>query len=65
MPSSRTETNDNDAERPPVTTEITTLPLSADPDFAVITHNWTDLPVAIRQGIVAMVLSAVKRRGVE
>jgi hypothetical protein len=63
--SSRTETNENDAERPPATTEITTLPFSADPEFPVIAHNWTDLPAAIRQGIAAMVLSAVKRRSVE
>jgi len=63
--SSRTQTNENDAERPPVTTEITTLPVSDDPDFSVIAHNWTDLPQAIRQGIVAMVNAAVKRGGAE
>jgi hypothetical protein len=35
---SRTETNENDDERPPVTTQITTHVLPRDPDFAIRTN---------------------------
>ena len=60
LSSSRTETNENDAERPPVTTQNTTEVLPADrtitdPDLAEITHAWAGLPDAIRAAMIAMV----------
>jgi hypothetical protein len=58
--SSRTETNEHDAECPPITTEFTTRPIFDDPDLAVVAEAWTDLPDAIRQGIVAMVRASNK-----
>jgi hypothetical protein len=61
--SSRTETNENDAERPPVTTKITTRANFDDPDLAFVADNWTDLPAAIRAGILAIVRSALEREG--
>jgi hypothetical protein len=65
LSSSRTETNENDAERPPVTTEITTpaLPVDraeVDPDLAEIVDAWSMLPESARADIRAMVRSALK-----
>jgi hypothetical protein len=56
--SSRTETNENDAERPPVTAQITTRKLPDDPDLAILIEAWDRLPEAFRAGIVAMVKAA-------
>jgi hypothetical protein len=58
LSSSRTETNENDAGRPPVTTEFTTRVVPDDPDFAIVAESWDRLPELIRQGIVAMVRAA-------
>jgi hypothetical protein len=60
---SRTETNQNDAERPRITTEITTLTLQenrgvSNPDLAEIVDAWKDLPESIRRAIAALVRAA-------
>ncbi len=61
-PSSRTQANENELERPPVTTQITTHPLPGDEivipaDPAEFVYPWKELPEAIRAGILAMVRS--------
>ncbi len=59
--SSRTETNENDAERPPVTTQITTRKLPDDPDLAIVIEAWDRLPVGVRQSVVMLVKAASGR----
>jgi hypothetical protein len=63
LSSSRTETNENDAGRPPVSTEFTSHVLPDDPDFAIVAESWNRLPELIRQGIVAMNALKAARAG--
>ena len=56
--SSHTETNENDAERPPVTTQITTRKLPDDPDLAIVIEAWDRLPEGVRQSVVMLVKAA-------
>ena len=59
----RTETNENDAERPPITTQITAVAIldasgatiALPADLAEIVHAWHYLDPAIRAAMMAMV----------
>jgi hypothetical protein len=69
IPRSRTDTTENDTERPRVTPQITTHPLPAPEvapsalpaDLQFIVDAWTELPDAIKAGVLAMVRATLKR----
>jgi hypothetical protein len=68
IPCSRTDTTENDAERPPVTPEFTpshcvVVPDSLPDDLQSIVDAWDDVDAALRPGIVAMILAAAERGG--
>jgi hypothetical protein len=68
IPCSRTDTTENDAERPPVTPQITpshcvVVPEQLPADLAEIVDAWSGLPEAIKAGVLAMVRATVKQGG--
>jgi hypothetical protein len=68
IPPSRTDTTENDAERPRVTPQITTHPQPAPEvapsalpaDLQFIVDAWSELPDAIKAGLLAVVRATVK-----
>jgi hypothetical protein len=65
IPCSRTDTTENDAERPPVTLQITpshcvVVPESLPADLQFIVDASAELPDAIKAAILAMVRTTVK-----
>jgi hypothetical protein len=63
IPCSRTDATENDAERPPVTPQITpshrvVVPEALPADLQFILDAWADLPEAIKAGLLAMVRAA-------
>ena len=58
IPSSHQYPNESDSIRPPTATPNATRLLPDDPDLAAVVSAWSDLPKAIKAGIVAMVKAA-------
>jgi hypothetical protein len=56
----RQDPTPSDPTRPQTATETATSPLPDDPDFALIASAWSQLPQAIRAGILAMVKDSLE-----
>jgi hypothetical protein len=66
IPRSRTDTTENDAERPRVTPQITpshrvVVSEALPADLQFIVDAWTELDEPIKAGLLAMVRATVKR----
>ncbi len=60
IPSSRQYPNESGSIRPATATQNATRLLPEDSDLAAVVDAWSDLPEALKAGIVAMVKAAAK-----